>query len=155
MECTDKEYQCANMFASFRTLLRAYNDYLSDAVSEYDLSPNEIVVLSSLQNVSSASQIAKEAGVSKALVSRSVKLLKQKEFIDVTISALDKREQDLRLTDSGIALAKVIERANTRFCDEALRGAQPGAIEVTQLILKLIMKNLNVEGGYENNGDEG
>ena len=155
MECIDKEKQCATMFASFRTLLRAYNENLSAAVSEYDLSPNEIVVLSSLQNVSNASQIAKEADVSKALVSRSVKLLKQKGLIEVTISAVDKREQDLRPTDSGIALAKVIERANARFCNSALLGADAEAMEVTQLILKLIMRNLNVEGGFENDGDEG
>ena len=34
MECIDKKNQCATMFASFRALLRAYNEYLSAAVSE-------------------------------------------------------------------------------------------------------------------------
>ena len=155
MDCNDNKNQCAALLASFRSLLRAYNEYLSAAVSEYDLSPNEIVVLSSLQNVSNASQIAKEAGVSKALVSRSVKLLKQKGLIEVTISAFDKREQDLRPTDSGVQLAKVIEHANNRFCDNALNHVDTGALEVTQWILKLIMTNLNIEGGFGNEGDEG
>ena len=155
MEEIDNKKQCAEIFAAFRVLLRAHNDYLSKAVSGYDLSPNEIVVLSSLQNVSTASQIAKEADVSKALVSRSVKLLKQKGLIEVTISAVDKREQDLRPTEEGALLAKVIKDANAKFCDAALHGADIGAVEVTKLILKLIMTNLKVDGGFENDGDEG
>ncbi|MBD5091955.1 MAG: MarR family transcriptional regulator [Clostridiales bacterium] len=155
MDGIDNVNKGATMFASFRSLLRAYNDYLSAAVSEYDLSPNEIVVLSSLQNVSSASQIAKEAGVSKALVSRSVKLLKQKGLIEVTISAFDKREQDLRPTDSGVQLADVIKRANERFYNDALSHINSEAFEVTQWTLKLIMTNLNIEGGFGNEGDEG
>ena len=157
MENIDNKKQCAEIFAAFRAILRAYNNFLSKAVSArgYILSPNEIVVLASLQNVSNAYQIAKEADVSKALVSRSVKLLKQKGLIEATISAVDKREQDLRPTEEGKLLAKVIKDANAKFCDTALHGADIGAMEVTKLILKLIMTNLKVDGGFENDGDEG
>lgn len=154
MDYIDDVKQCATMFAAFRTLLRAYNEFLSAAVSEYALSPNEIVVLSSLWNVSSASQIAKEADVSKALVSRSVKLLKQKGLIDVTISAIDKREQDLRLTGEGVKAAERIARANESFCANAMHNVEARAVELTQLLLKLIMNNLDVDGRSENDDSE-
>lgn len=151
IEC---KQNCADMLASFRAILRKYNEFLSAQLDEYDLSPNEIVVLSSLQNVSSASQIAKEADVSKALVSRSVKLLKEKGLIDITISALDKREQDLRLTDSGEELAKVIDEANLQFADKALSHIfSDEPIRVTQMILQIIINNFNVEGEYGSGGD--
>lgn len=145
MDFIDKEKQRSIMFTAFKAILREYNDFITDAVSEYDLSPNEIVVLSSLQNVSSASQIAKEADVSKALVSRSVKLLKQKDLIEVTISAMDKREQNLRLTDEGVKVAERIKLANERFSADALRNVEVQAIEMMKLLLKLIMRNLGIE----------
>ena len=139
--------QCKNMFASFRTLLRTYNDYVTECVSDYALSPNEVAVLDGLQTVSTASAIARDADVSKALVSRSVKSLKDKGLIETSISAFDKREQDLRLTDSGREVAKRIDEANERFYSIATQNTQERALEITQLMLEMIMQNLNIVRG--------
>ncbi|MCM1306454.1 MAG: MarR family winged helix-turn-helix transcriptional regulator [Bacteroides sp.] len=139
--------QCKNMFTSFRTLLRAYNDYVTGCVREYELSPNEVAVLGGLQTVSTASAIARDADVSKALVSRSVKSLKSKGLIEVCISAVDKREQDLTLTDKGREVAGLIEEANERFYRIATQNTEDRALEITELMLEVIIKNLNVIGG--------
>ena len=140
--------QCKNIFASFRTLTRAYNDFVTGCVSEYALSPNEVAVLDGLQTVSTASAIARDADVSKALVSRSVKSLKDKGLIETSISAVDKREQDLRLTERGREIAERIEEANRRFYRIATQGLQSRALELTELSLEMFKQNLNiVEGG--------
>lgn len=142
------------MFASFRTLLRHYNDYVTGCVGDYALSPNEVAVLDGLQTVSTASAIAKDADVSKALVSRSVKSLKDKGLIEISISAVDKREQDLRLTDKGREIAAVIDEANKRFFKMATRSTDDKALEITELMLEIIIKNLSVGEG-EDNDDNG
>ena len=137
------------MFASFKTLTRAYNDYVTGCVSEYALSPNEVAVLDGLQTVSTASAIARDADVSKALVSRSVKSLKDKGLIETSISAVDKREQDLRLTEKGREIALRIEEANERFYTVATQNTEDRALEITELMLEIIIKNLNVVGGKD------
>ena len=142
------------MFASFRTLLRSYNDYVTGYVGDYELSPNEVAVLDGLQTVSTASAIAKDADVSKALVSRSVKSLKDKGLIEISISAVDKREQDLRLTDKGREVAAVIDEANKRFFKTATHNTEDKALQVTELMLEIIIKNLSVGEG-EDNDDNG
>ena len=140
--------QCKNIFASFRSLTRAYNDFITGCVSEFGLSPNEVAVIDGLQTVSTASAIARDADVSKALVSRSVKSLKDKGLIETSISAVDKREQDLSLTELGRGVADIIELANERFYNVAMQGTQGRALEITELSIEMIKRNLNImEGG--------
>ena len=141
--------QCKNMFASFRTLLRTYNEYITGCVSEYSLSPNEVAVIEGLQTVSTASAIARDEDVSKALVSRSVKSLKDKGLIKIAISAVDKREQDLALTEEGQRVAKIIEEANIRFYGRATKGTEDRALEITELMLEIIIKNLRTGEGED------
>ena len=130
------------MFASFRMLTKAYNDFVTGYVSRYELSPNEIAVLSGLENVSTASVIARDAGVSKALVSRSVKSLKDKGYIEISISEIDKREQDLKLTEKGSEVAELVREANEKFCAIATKGTDDKALEITGLMLEFIIRNL-------------
>ena len=134
------------MIASCRALLRLYNEFVTKAVRDYALSPNEVAVLSGLQTVSTASAIAREADVSKALVSRSVKSLKDKGLIEVSISTIDKREQDLSLTDEGMEVAELIEEANRQFIARITRGNQDKGLEITGLTLALFIRNLSWEG---------
>lgn len=140
--------QCKNIFASFRTLTRAYNEFVTGCVSEFELSPNEVAVIDGLQTVSTASAIARDADVSKALVSRSVKSLKDKGLIETSISAVDKREQDLRLTESGRVIAQIIDAANERFYKTVTQSLELKMLQITELSLEMFKHNLNiVEGG--------
>ena len=129
------------LFSSFRKISHAYTDFLADGLKEYDLTPNEIVVLSSLESVSTASDIAKDSEVSKALVSRSVASLKEKNLIKVSISEVDKREQKLMLTEEGQRIAGVIEALNEEFSRATFTSLQDNEKRVLMAILKIMVAN--------------
>lgn len=136
----------AYFFAAFRKLLKSYTDYQLKELKGYDLTPNEIVVLSSIGVVVMASDIAQNACVSKALVSRSVKELREKGLISASISEVDKREQKLSLTPEGEKAAQLIADANQNFYKVAFRRFEDNEKRVLQALLQLMLNNLDEEG---------
>ena len=136
----------AYLFAAFRKLLKSYTDYQLKELKGYDLTPNEIVVLSSIGVVGMASDIAQNACVSKALVSRSVKELREKGLISASISEVDKREQKLSLTPEGEKAAQLIADANQNFYKVAFRRFEDNEKRVLQALLQLMLNNLDEEG---------
>lgn len=136
----------AYFFAAFRKLLKSYTDYQFKELKGYDLTPNEIVVLSSIGVVGMASDIAQNACVSKALVSRSVKELREKGLISASISEVDKREQKLSLTPEGEKAAQLIADANQNFYKVAFRRFEDNEKRVLQALLQLMLNNLDEEG---------
>ncbi|MBR2333757.1 MAG: hypothetical protein IKA59_00250, partial [Clostridia bacterium] len=75
----DRNYESnAYLFASFKKLEKAYTEYLLKKLGKYHLSPNEIEVICCLDRTSSAREIVLMTDVSKGLVSRSVKGLREK-----------------------------------------------------------------------------
>lgn len=136
----------AYFFAAFRKLLKSYTDYHLKELKGYDLTPNEIVVLSSIGVVGMASDIAQNACVSKALVSRSVKELREKGLISASISEVDKREQKLSLTPEGEKAAQLIADANQNFYKVAFRRFEDNEKRVLQALLQLMLNNLDEEG---------
>lgn len=136
----------AYFFAVFRKLLKSYTDYQLKELKGYDLTPNEIVVLSSIGVVGMASDIAQNACVSKALVSRSVKELREKGLISASISEVDKREQKLSLTPEGEKAAQLIADANQNFYKVAFRRFEDNEKRVLQALLQLMLNNLDEEG---------
>lgn len=136
----------AYFFAAFRKLLKSYTDFQLKELKGYDLTPNEIVVLSSIGVVGMASDIAQNACVSKALVSRSVKELCDKGLISASISEVDKREQKLSLTEEGEKVAELIGEANHKFYQVAFRRFEDNEKRVLQALLQLMLNNLNEDG---------
>lgn len=136
----------AYFFAAFRKLLKSYTDYQLKELKGYDLTPNEIIVLSSIGVVGMASDIAQNACVSKALVSRSVKELREKGLISASISEVDKREQKLSLTPEGEKAAQLIADANQNFYKVAFRRFEDNEKRVLQALLQLMLNNLDEEG---------
>lgn len=136
----------AYFFAAFRKLLKSYTDYQLKELKGYNLTPNEIVVLSSIGVVGMASDIAQNACVSKALVSRSVKELREKGLISASISDVDKREQKLSLTPEGEKAAQLIADANQNFYKVAFRRFEDNEKRVLQALLQLMLNNLDEEG---------
>lgn len=135
-------------FTAYRKLLRAYTDFQMSALEDYDLSPNEIVVLASLETMDNATEIAFNADVSKALVSRSVKLLKKKDFIETRVSEDDKREQKLALTEKGKKVASLIDDANKRFFATSFANFEDNERQVLRALLLMMLDNLNI-GGFD------
>lgn len=133
----------ANIFVAFRKLLRNYTDFQLEELKDFNLTPNEISVLSAVSDFSMASDIAANVCVSKALVSRSVKDLKEKGLIVSTISEVDKREQRLELTEQGERVAMLIEEINDRFFRIVFDGIGETEQEVLDALLRLTSKNLD------------
>ncbi len=135
----------AFFFSAYRKLLRSYTDFQLNALEGYELSPNEIVVLSSIETTPTASEIALKSDVSKALVSRSVKLLKEKHYITATVSDEDKREQCLSLTEEGKKVAELIDEANRRYFATAFANFEQDAKAALKALLGVMMRNLNLD----------
>lgn len=135
----------AYYFACYKKLERSYIEFQLAALDDYSLSPNEIVVLSNLEVINTASEIALAADVSKALVSRSVKLLREKGFITAEISPDDKREQTLAYTTEGKQIAERIDDANRRFYATAFANFEETEKKVLIALLGVMMRNLNIE----------
>ncbi len=133
-------------FSAYRKLLKSYTDFQLNALEGYDLSPNEIVVLSSIETTPTASEIAALADVSKALVSRSVKLLKSKKYITTSVSKKDRRDQDLALTEEGKHIAELIDEANRRFFATAFANFEENENEALRLLLGMMLRNLDMGG---------
>lgn len=133
----------ATLFVEFRKLLRTYTDFQLAELKEFDLSPNEIAVLSAVNDFSMASDIAVNTGVSKALVSRSVKELTQKGLITRVFSDVDKREQMLALTDKGVRLAMLIEEVNDRFFHIIFQDISDTEQAVLCELMKFVQKNID------------
>ncbi|MCQ2602633.1 MAG: MarR family winged helix-turn-helix transcriptional regulator [Clostridia bacterium] len=135
----------AYYFSCYKKLEKNYIDFLQNALISYDLSPNEIVVLSSLENINTASEIALTSDVSKALVSRSVKMLREKGHIATNISPVDKREQTIELTESGKQIAALIDEANRRFFATAFANFEENESKLLKALLNMMMRNLNID----------
>lgn len=135
----------AYLFASFKKLEKAYTEYLLKKLGKYHLSPNEIEVICCLDRTSSAREIVLMTDVSKGLVSRSVKGLREKGYITTTLSDKDKREQYLALTEEGEAIRLVIEQSRVDFFEKAFEHYEGTERQVFEALVKLMSKNLDLE----------
>jgi len=134
-----------NYFSLYRKFVKAYGDFIMEELGEKDLSPNEIVVISSLSVTTKASEIAKISDVSKALISRSVKLLKSKGLINVSLDTADMREQNLKLTEKGEDIAKKIVTCKEQFFEKAFKDFSEDESEVLKALLNLMANNLKID----------
>ncbi len=130
-------------FAMYRKFLNSYNEFMMSKLKRYALSPNEMVVITCMKESSKASEIASMADVSKALISRSVKYLKNKGLIEIKLDSKDKREQTLSLTNTGEELYDLIEKYKAEFYEKAFEGFSADERAVLQALLKLMGNNLN------------
>lgn len=123
--------------STFRQVLRSYNEYVQNALREYDLTPNAIAVLASLDSITTASEIAKSIDVSKALLSRSVKELKSKGLIEIVKSPVDKREQNINITTKGETAARKITIAHENFSKSFFAKYSDEELEILQALLNI------------------
>ncbi len=129
-------------FIAFRRLSKEFGDFVDRFIPTMKLSPNEVIVLTSLEKICNASEIAENYNVSKALISRSVKRLKNLELIEVSISVVDKREQILTLTDKGREVADVAFKAIDSFMAQAYADFSDDEKEVLTALLSKMLFNL-------------
>lgn len=144
----DSEY-FETICAHFRGIFAARDAYLAAAVGG-ELSLSEIQILAVLDKKTTATKIAKDLGMSKALVSQCVKQLREKELIDISISEKDKRAQVICLTQDGLAYADKIWDAQRKIAKKAFKNFNSEEqIEVFSLLARIAESSL-IEGKNEN-----
>ncbi len=136
----------AYFFSAFKKLEQSYTKHLLKALGRFTLSPNEIEVLCCLIHTNSAREIVAMTDVSKGLVSRSVKSLKEKGYITAQVSNADKREQTLVLTTKGEEIRLAIEETRAEFFEKAFNHFETTERQVFEALLKLMTNNIDAEG---------
>ena len=129
-------------FNAFKKLEQSYTKHLLKALGRFTLSPNEIEVLCCLIHTNSAREIVAMTDVSKGLVSRSVKSLKEKGYITAEVSNTDKREQTLVLTAKGEEIRLAIEETRAQFFEKAFTHFETTERQVFEALLKLMTNNI-------------
>ncbi len=129
-------------FTAFNKLKKAYLEFAKDELNQYDLSPNEIEVISTLSQNMCGSDVAKKFDVSKTLVSRSVATLSKKGFL-TTETGSDKREKILCLTENGKCVYQEIQLMKENFFKKVFRHFEERELLVLEALLKLLLKNTN------------
>lgn len=133
----------AYFFSAFKKLEQSYTKHLLNALGRFTLSPNEIEVLCCLIHTNSAREIVAMTDVSKGLVSRSVKSLKEKGYITAQVSNADKREQTLVLTSKGEEIRLAIEETRAQFFEKAFNHFETTERQVFEALLKLMTNNID------------
>ena len=131
-------------YTSFDKILKYLKAYSHNEMKNYNLTPNEIQVLSNLDTKCTSSEIAKQVNASKALVSRSVKLLLQKGYITATLSEIDKREFVIKLTESGEEVRNKIMSVKDTFTKRAFQDFGEEEFTVLKALLGLVLRNLGL-----------
>ncbi|MDD4839410.1 MAG: winged helix DNA-binding protein [Clostridia bacterium] len=129
-------------FSSFNKLLKAYVCFAQSELKQYNLSPNEIEVLSFIKEKSCGSEVAREFNVSKTLVSRSVSYLEKKKLLVSEPSTQDKREKILTLTDEGKKISREINEMKEKFFAKTFKHFEEREMLVLEALLKLLLKNI-------------
>lgn len=123
-----------------------YRDYMRRSFSSYDFTPNEISVLLFLftheQGRDTASDIARECLVSKALVTRSVVSLTQRGYIEPKRSMEDRRIIHLKLTGKSFALGESLEKAQRELNRKLFSGSTPEDVAAFERVLSSIEANM-------------
>jgi DNA-binding MarR family transcriptional regulator len=136
MEKTKSEYY----FQAFKKMKLAFINFAKTELKDLSLSPNEVEVLSALDQKCCGSDVAREFDVSKTLVSRSVSFLKDKGYIK-TEQGEDKREKVLILTEKGKEVANRIAKMKADFFEKILKNFDEREMLVFEALLKLMVKN--------------
>jgi len=129
-------------YIAFSKIVKMFKSYAQKELKKYNLSPNEVEVISCLDYKSTSSEIAREVNVSKALVSRSVKLLSKKNYIYVEPNPVDKSEFVIKLTDSGKEISDAIKRVKKNFAEKAFKEFGEEEFTVLKALINLIIINI-------------
>lgn len=134
--------RAAYYFQAFKKIKKNYLEYAKQELKQFNLSPNEIEVISVLGNSMCGSEVARQFDVSKTLVSRSVSYLAEKGFISVETGD-DKREKILKLTENGTFVLKEIQSMQENYFKVVFNHFEEREMLVLEALLKLMLKNIN------------
>ncbi|HEY4543087.1 MAG TPA: helix-turn-helix domain-containing protein, partial [Tissierellaceae bacterium] len=115
-------------------------------VSDYNLTPAEIDVLTFIVNNKdkkiTAKDISMHRGVTKGLISKAVNILVEKNLIITKVNKEDARSFYLSLKDYDNEIVKVIEKANNRFIELLLLDISSDEVESFLRINRKMLDNI-------------
>lgn len=147
-------------FTYFAKVDKVYRKLCSQAVAEYDFTPNEILVMMFLANnpdLNSASDIAHYRNISKSLVAKSVDSLCEKGYLVTGKDRRDRRLVHLYLTAKSDEIVKRLKDSRRNFLQRLYEGVSPEDKEALGRASAVMNRNLTSilnggEGGKNETG---
>lgn len=132
-------------FEQLQKIDKAYRRYYHLLLSEYQFSPNEVVVLLFLHNNAptrdTASDIVRCKGISKGMVARSVDSLCQKGYLEACRDPRDRRVIHLSLSAKCEPIRNQIEEKQQLLFRAVRQGLSEEALAVTTDTLERLLHN--------------
>lgn len=123
---------------------RVLQDYTRQLLRRFNLSPTQWTALGMLHGHRGglrASELARELGVEKPLVTVLADQLEAAGLVDTRQNADDARVRFIRLTNKGRRLMPTVEGSLREGLDKLLMGVSPEEIQNYQRILERIVSN--------------
>lgn len=142
-----------NIFYSFAQILKAYRAFMDYKLSFYNMTTAEISVLIYLLNNpdrnSTSHDIVRVRGFSKALVSKSVNLLVEKDLIETKPNPDDKRSLILKISDENSDIIQNIKKHNNEFKTMVLKNIDDESLEFYLETSNKMLSNIDNWRQYE------
>lgn len=132
-------------FSTFAKVDKLYKKMCFQAVSEYQFTPNEIVVLMFLSNnpaLDTAKDIAYFRNISKGLVAKSVESLCRKGFLSQQKDPKDRRLIHLKLTEKSQDITARLQACKKLFFAQLVTGIPGEDLEKLKQMTEKINDNL-------------
>ena len=136
--------QSTRIITTLSKIAYHYRRMLSMQSTNYDISPNEgglMLLLYRYKDITTATQVAKEMGVTKSLVSRSVDNLTKNGYLTIQQDDLDRRVQHLILTEKAKEICDGIYEDSTNIYIQAIKRLGEDDLAVTERVLNIIAEN--------------
>ncbi len=137
-----------HLLASHGKADKLYGNICKAAVKEYQLTPNEVVVLNFLSSQSrfdTAKDLVKFHGISKGLVCRSVESLVSRGYLETDVDQKDRRVIHLKIKEDAKKIVKQLEAAREEFFGKLFDGVSKEEMAVIQQVMDKMVRNIEKE----------
>ena len=142
-----------NVFQSVGILYRTYLNFANGFLKDLGLSFSESVIISHIGGSEGITQerIATSLCIDRAAIARTVKLLENKELIEIKKDAEDKRLKKLFLTPEGWEKFRAITAANADRLASLYDGLTPSEISTMEAVLSKLAEKAGSTDQQEEN----
>lgn len=137
----------ANIFYIYFQIIKKYKGYMEKSLTDFELMPAEIDVLTFLVNNMdrdiTASEISMYRGISKGLVSHAVNSLKTKKIIGLKENPEDGRSVYLKILDEEDVLVKKVKEINEIFKNQLLKDITTDDLNLFLKLNNRMLNNIN------------
>ncbi|WP_283674546.1 MarR family winged helix-turn-helix transcriptional regulator [Butyricicoccus sp. Marseille-Q5471] len=135
------------LFLGAGKLEKLYHRYFCEEFADYRFTANEIAALVFLvrheRAKDTATDIAQECGISKALVTRGVSALCKRGFVSAVRDEHDRRVVHLHLTESGKAIAEKLDENRKYIAARLEQGIAPEDLACMAQVIETMQRNLD------------